>query len=160
MRILFLTLKQVVDVPATPFDLLFDYDFETITGELSVFLDGILIDTVLAPDPLQTDFLTETVNVNGALLGLTSVELEFVLDDGIGSEMLLDNVIFPNLVNRGFQTGTLFGWTPSFSGTGSVGVSLLNDVSLPTPVPEPATLALSALALTGLGAYARKRRSA
>lgn len=141
-------LTQTVDVPATAFNLVFDYRFLTTTGALSVFLDGMLIGTVLeAPVNPPSDFFRAFFEIdNMSLLGATGVPLTFMLDGPAGSSLLLDNISFPGLVNGGFES--LANWSTSGSGT----VTLAS-------LPEPAPLALFGFGLAGLGwAASRARR--
>ena len=141
-------LTQTVDVPATAFNLVFDYRFLTTTGALSVFLDGMPIGTVLeAPVNPPSDFFRAFFEIdNMSLLGATGVPLTFMLDGPAGSSLLLDNISFPGLVNGGFES--LANWSTSGSGT----VTLAS-------LPEPAPLALFGFGLAGLGwAASRARR--
>ena len=88
-----IVLTQTVDTPAGPFIVSFDYEFTTTTGELQVILDGTVLDTTAAPDPLVGAFMTHSIPVTeAALRGLTWVDLDFALDGPAGSQVLLDNV--------------------------------------------------------------------
>jgi hypothetical protein len=147
-------LSQLVDTPGTPFDFLFDYKFETITGFLDIFLDGVMIDELLAPDPLQQDFETANYLISdSSLLNLTDVLLEFILDGPTGSKVLIDNVVFPGIINGSFGSG-LTSWTTSTSTEqGQVGVAALQAS------PEPATFLLLGSGLAGLGFLRRRKRT-
>jgi len=146
------SLSQTVDVPTTPFDLTFDYQFETTGGELSVLLDGVILGSILAPGTLETGFLTASFPVGGALLGQAGVDLNFALDGPHGSTLLLDSIDFPGLVDGDFEQGDLAAWTTTLSGNGSI-----NALTLVTPIPEPSTLTLAGLGLLGLLAYGWRR---
>jgi hypothetical protein len=116
------TLSQIVDTPGAAFNLEFDFLFETIVGQLTVLLDGIVLGSISAPTVPGTDFTTRSILVNNpSLLGRTDINLEFRLDVPSGSTVLLDNIIFPGVINGDFQTGSLTGWDTT--GTGSVGVT-------------------------------------
>ena len=86
-------LSQLIDTPAGPFYVVFDYQFITTTGTLDVLLDGTSIGTLDAPDPATGTWDTENLVVDDdALKDLTQVPLSFELDGPTGSQVLLDNV--------------------------------------------------------------------
>ena len=120
------TLSQTVNTPAAAFNLEFDYLFTTVTGELKVLLDGVVLNTIPAPAVVGTDFTTANIPVNNAaLLNRNDIVLEFRLDGPTRSSVRLDNIVFPGLINGDFQTGNLTGWNTAASGTGSVGVDIV-----------------------------------
>jgi len=144
------SLSQTVDTPADPFYLAVDYDFETLTGEVAVVLNGVELGTILAPDPLQDGFQTTNYLVDGPLLNLADVELSFQLDGPTGSTVLLDNISFAGVVNGDFQSGDLTGWTAD-SGDGLV-------VAVTEVIPEPSTLGLLGMGMIALAAHIWRRR--
>jgi hypothetical protein len=104
----------------------FDYLFTTVTGQLTVLLDGIALGFVTAPSVVNGSFTTASMPVNiPGLLNRTGINLEFLLDGPTGSSVHLDNIVFPGLINGDFQTGNLTGWTTAASGTGSIGVDIV-----------------------------------
>jgi hypothetical protein len=151
------SISQTVSTPAAPFNLSFDYQFETTFGTLEVAINDVVIGTFSAPATLSGVMTTANLLVdNPALLGLTDAILRFTLDGDTGARILLDNVVGLALANASFQTGNLTGWLVTASGAGFAGVADL------TPIPVPAALPLFA---TGLGGMAllgwwRRRRAA
>ncbi len=145
------SISQQVDIPANPFEFTFEYLFERLDGDLDVVLNGVNLGTISALATPQNDFLIGGFTVDGSrgLLGLNDVPLKFTFDGLPGSSLLLDNIVFPGLTNGDFETGDLSGWG-STPGQGSTGVVRLASV------PEPATLALFAFGLAGLG-FTRRR---
>ncbi len=144
------SISQLVDVPMASFDLSFDYFFETGSGTLDVFLDDMLLGTLLG-DPSQTEFITANMLVDGQLLGLTDVDLTFFFNDNdSGSVLWLDNIIFPNLEDGFFNQG-LTNWLPE--GDGYVEVvnykGTLNG-NAPSPVPAPSSFILLVIGFVSL----------
>jgi hypothetical protein len=150
------SLTQIIDTPDTPQNLQFDYKFESTTGFLDVTINGTSIGTLTAPGTLSGAFSSASFLVSGPLLSLSDAVLAFVLDGVAGSSILLDNIIFPGLINGDFQTGNLTGWSTQHSGTGSV------NVAETAPVPIPAALPLFAAGLGAMGymGWRRKRKLA
>lgn len=98
------SIGQVVDTPSVPFDLRFDYWFETNTGTLTVTLGGILLGTITAPDPVIGGFTPVVYTIHDEALGdLTGTDLTFELDGLTGSTVHLDDIVFPGLVNGNFE---------------------------------------------------------
>jgi len=116
------TLSQTISTPAQPFDLAFDYRFETQAGELYVMLNGTVLGQLSAPASLSGVFAPEQWTITATeLLGLVDVELAFTLDGPTGSSVLLDNIVFPGVINGTFQHNDLAGW--SVLGLGSAAVA-------------------------------------
>ena len=142
--------SQTVNTSDIPFTVEFDYRFTTATGFFDVLLDGIAIGTrLVASAPGSDEFMHAVFEVEDTgLLGLTGVSLLFLLDGPTGSNILIDNIIFPGLLNGDFENGLAL-WTPE--GQGIVAAS---------PVPEPSTMILVAGGLAGLFWVGRKRKVA
>jgi len=89
------TLSQPVDTPAAPFDLSFDVQFldDDLGCELTVTLDGTLLDTLWPPAPLPGAMVSHSLRVGEqSLLGLDGALLELTYDGPAGSRVMLDNV--------------------------------------------------------------------
>jgi probable HAF family extracellular repeat protein len=134
-------ISQAVSTPDTDFDFAFDYRFQTTTGTLTVNLDGTPLTSLTAPGVVNDAFATETILIDGSLLSLTDVTLEFILEGPTGSSLVIDNIMFPDLPNGSFLLG-LNDW----QSVGNVGTVV---------IPESATLGL--LLLGGLVMLRRKR---
>lgn len=83
------------NTPDSPFFLTFEYAFLTETGRLEVWLDGSLLDTVLATpiDGAVPDLSLHQIQVSeGSLLGLEFSPLEFKLFPGSPAAVVFDNV--------------------------------------------------------------------
>lgn len=120
------TLSQTVNTSAAAFNLEFDFLFTTVTGQLTVLLDGVALGFVTAPSVVGSSFTTASMPVNlPGLLNRTGVNLEFLLDGPTGSSVRLDNIVFPGLINGDFQAGNLTGWNTAASGSGSIGVDIV-----------------------------------
>lgn len=113
------SISQDVDTDTTPVELIFNYRFDTPTGALTVSLDGTVLGTIVAPDPVTSGFGTARILVDGALLGLTDLELKFEIDGPDPSIVKIDNILFPGLLDGNFATGDLSSWTVLANGTGS-----------------------------------------
>jgi hypothetical protein len=135
------------------FDFTYDYLFRTTTGTLEVLLDGTVLDTLTAPMTLASSFTTRSLMVDGSAIPGTSHKLQFELDGPAGSQMLLDNVMFPGLLNRDFQTGVLDPWVASGNGT-----VLVIPFPPASSVPEPHSGVLGLLGLVGLYGFYKARR--
>ncbi|WP_440997882.1 fibronectin type III domain-containing protein [Arhodomonas sp. SL1] len=145
------SVTQVVDTPADPFNLMFDYLFDTLTGELSVSLDGERVGRPLAlGDTSQEDYYRSVIEIEReALLGRNDVALGFTLDGEPGSRVLIDNVSFAGMpIPNGDFSGGLEGWTASGPGTVSI-----------ASVPEPRTLFLLCVGLVALGLQYLRRNA-
>lgn len=110
--------SQMVNTPGEAFKVEFDYYFATTTGHLEVFLNDVLIGTVLdAPKTITNGFYHAVFEVEDPLLlDLSSVQLLFQLDGSTGSKVLLDTIDFPALVNGDFEQGHKL-WTKHGSGS-------------------------------------------
>lgn len=151
------SISQFVDNPGNLFTLEFDYLFQTGGGWLDILLDGysLLASPLFGPGSPQADYEHFSMTFNLADLGISltdpDVLLEFLFnDDTAGSVLLVDNIVFPNLLNGDFQTGSASNWRSSE--TGSVGVQI-TDVAELTSVPEPASLLMLLVGLAGLAAW-------
>jgi hypothetical protein len=140
---------QTVDTPSEAFQVEFDYKFTTDTGSLAVFLDELLIGTELnATDQVGDDFLHAVFEVEDeSLLDLSMVSFLFQLDGPTGSNVLIDNIMFPGLINGDFEDGLNL-WSPQ--GEGSVSTSA---------VPIPAAVWLLGSGLIGLFGIRRKLKN-
>lgn len=145
------SLSQQISTGSDPFEVVFDYLFETTEGELTVLLGGIELGAITAPAILAGGFSTASFQVGDpALLELADATLTFLLDGPTGSSLLLDNIDVPGLANGDFETGDLAGWTGQSTGAGFVGVARLE-------VPAPSALALLPAMLLPLGLGLRRR---
>jgi hypothetical protein len=143
-------------LPGADFNLTFTTLFETTTGVLQVFLDSILLGTINAPAVPDSAFVAQSLGIAVGSFAGSSHLLSFLFDGPTGSRLLLDDVVFPGLVNGGFQTG-LSPWIAAGPGdVGLIAVSTDGAVPVPVPVPVPTPLALIALA-AGLLALGRRR---
>ncbi len=122
------SISQTVDTGATPFDLSFNFRFETTTGELTVTLDGTVLGAIMAPGTLTRAFQNAKFLVDGSLLNQTGLELKFEIDGPAGSTVVLDNILFPGISNGNFATGDFTDWTVMTTGTGSAGVLVIENV--------------------------------
>ena len=109
-------ISQIVDTPNQAFDISFEYRFKTETGALSVLLDGVELETILAPSEPTSEFDVATIQVDGALLNRQNVVFQIVLDGETGSKILLDDISFPGLENGDFQSPDLDGWAATETG--------------------------------------------
>ncbi len=137
--------------PGVVFDLFFDTRFVDALGILEVFIDSVLVGTFDAAAP-ESDFMTQQISGLSFLDSLLTLEFRYDAPTS-GSVLLIDNVRLSigTILNGDFQTGNLDGWTGD--GPGSLAFAALQ-----VPVPEPTTLVLLSLGVTGLGAFAWHRR--
>ncbi len=151
------SISQNVSTGADDFNLSFDYRFESTSGFLDVVLNGVSLGMIAAPGTIDGAFSTANFFVDSSIFGnLTDVTLAFILDGPSGSSILLDNILFPGLINGNFETGNLNGWTGQSTGAGSVGVADLSTVPLPAAFP----LLGGALSLLGFFGWRRRRQIA
>lgn len=144
----FATVLNSNSTPFNQFELIFDTEFLTATGELDVLLDGTNVGTISAPGTAPSGVAMHTLAVDGSMFPGNSHTLEFVLDGPTGSIVQVDNVQFPGIANGTFQAGILGPWNAS--GMGSV--------ELAAPIPEPSACCLAIVAAAGLVVAARRRR--
>jgi len=142
-----ISISQAIDTPNLPFTVSFEYLFTTLTGELVVLLDGVPIGNPLsAPGTLGTEFLTAYFEVdNSLLLGQDNLLLTFLLDGVTGSQVLLDNISGPGILNGTFEGG-LTAWQAD--GPGIVGL---------VTIPEPNSTLLMMLGFLGLGLFSERK---
>jgi len=88
-----ISIWQDITTPSSAFDLKFDYQFETTTGTLSVYLSSVLLSSIDAPAVPPGSFATMTIHVTDSqFFNLSSAPLEFKLDGISGSNILLDEI--------------------------------------------------------------------
>jgi hypothetical protein len=140
--------SQTVDTPGETFTVEFDYRFTTETGFLDVMLDGTNIGARLdASENQGGEFLRAVFEVEEvSLLNLSAVELLFLLDGPPGSNLMIDNIIFPGLANGDFEDGLNL-WMAQGGG-----------IVTTEPVPIPATGWLFATGIIGLVGFRCKIR--
>lgn len=109
-----------MNTPDTPFQLEFDYRFDTPTGDLTVRLDGA--DLVSVPAAVSAIMQTQTIAIDVPHLSKSGVMLEFELDGPAGSAVALDDIRFPGLINGRFASGDLYAWIPDVPDGGTAGV--------------------------------------
>jgi hypothetical protein len=146
------SIAQSVDIPTESVELTVDYRFLTPSGTLAVLLDDVLIGTVSATVDKPGEISTANFAVDGTLLGRSDVELKLVLDSPTGSALLIDEIGFPALINAGFRTGNLFGWSTAVSPGGSI------TTVRTAAVPEPSAWLLALAAVVGSCGWLRSPR--
>jgi hypothetical protein len=165
------TLSQRVGEPATDtFTFSFDYQFVE-NGDLSsadvptldVFLADQLIVSLAWTDAMP-DFDTFTTTLTTADFDwgldptlLDTALLEFIFDGPAGSILLLDNIVFPDIVNGDFNLASLTGGLTGWSGEASTPAGFVGAVVFES-VPVPGTLLLLIAPLLLIGRL-RLRRS-
>ena len=82
---------QIVDTPAQPFSIEFDYRFEDLFGVITVSLDGTDIAQLTAADTVWNHYQGMITDLN--LLGLDDAELLFTLESASTSAAILDEVV-------------------------------------------------------------------
>jgi hypothetical protein len=87
-------LSQSVDVPYSG-SLGFNYQFQTTTGTLSVYLNNELLDSIPAPAILPSSFSHDTIALPADVRGLNDALLDFHFDGPSGSQVLVTNVTVP-----------------------------------------------------------------
>ena len=94
------TVTHSVSTPDRIFDILFDYEFTTTSGTLTIELDGQLLDTIDAPPALVGAFESYRLRVaDPTLQSLNNVLLAFTLDEtgGMPSGVMLDEIDFHSI---------------------------------------------------------------
>lgn len=118
--------QELFNTPDSPFYIDFDYLFGTSTGQLDIYFNDLLLDSLFAADFTGDNFLTHTLAINDpSFYGLSSSMLEFYFDGDTGSQVFIDNISLNSVVSK---------------------------------VPEPESIAIFALGVTGL-ALGRRRRN-
>jgi N-acetylneuraminic acid mutarotase/ribosomal protein S11 len=86
-------LSQAIVTPSEPFDLTFNYQFQTTTGTLNVLLNSVPIATLQAPSSLSGSASTFRVTVSDpSLLGQQNAILDFHFDGITNSQVDLTNI--------------------------------------------------------------------
>jgi probable HAF family extracellular repeat protein len=102
---------QDITTPSSAFDLKFDYQFETTTGTLAVYLNSVLLGSIDAPTVLPGSLATMTIHVTDSqFFGLTSAPLEFKLDGVTGSDILLDEITTSPVPEPGVMSLLIIGF--------------------------------------------------
>jgi hypothetical protein len=111
-------LAQDIPVPDWPATLIFDYQFQSSRGTLSVLLGDETLAQLTADDGPVGHF-ERTIDLSG--LGLSGdTVLKLVFDDTTsGSVLVIDNIDFPGLENGDFEQGLLY-FTTTGEGTASL----------------------------------------
>ena len=150
-----------IDTPTDPFGFQFDYLFTDGEGVLEVFLNDTVVLSLNGADFPNDLFSTAFVSIDGDLLGLIDATLTFTFDGPAGLELLIDNIVFPDLINGDFNNGVIDGWQIETTGASAAGVrEFALDPQVSTGVPEPGTLTLFGLGIAGLGYWRRRRKAA
>jgi hypothetical protein len=144
-------LYTAVSTPDGDFDLKFDYAFFDVSQTLSITIDGkIVFSSSAAIAGIGELFDVDQLITDSSLFDLTTTELAFHFDGDHGSLALVTDVSMPGLGNGDFSAADA-NWYSS-STDGSVEWS-----GIVTAVPEPSSLALSAMSAACL--LKRRRRS-
>jgi hypothetical protein len=149
------TLSQLVGAPVTDqFTLSFDYRFVENAGSAG---DPVpTLDVLLAGKPIyHVDWTADMLGFVSVSLDLTTDEffnellgteisalLEFVFDGPTGSVLLLDNVVFPSIVNGDFDLASLTSGLTGWTGTTSTAAGRIGVVVFETPIPGTLLLCL------------------
>lgn len=87
------SIEQALATPDSAFEIAFDYEFLTTSGELEVSLDGTLLGTIAAPAALAGAFdLFVLAVTDPALQNLGTAALKFELNGLTTSQIYLDNI--------------------------------------------------------------------
>lgn len=154
-------LSTVVDVPDVAFDLSFEAAFLSSTGLLQVFLDENMLGSFSASAERVGRMQDFSLSIDDPdLLILGKSRLAFVFDGPTGSQLIIDDVSMPGVVNGRFSAGDA-GWFKDGPGTlelvATIGEERLAQI---TAVPEPATYLMMLGGLTLMGVCARRGRAA
>lgn len=153
------TLSQEVGKPASAlFDFSFDYQFvengdpsSASLPTLDVFLAGVLVDTIVWSGEMLS-FATHTLQLTTADYFDSSdlfALLKFVFDGPGGSILLIDNVVFPDVVNGNFNLGSLTGGLTGWKGEAATAAGSVGVVVFETPIPGTLVLLIAPLLLFG-----------
>lgn len=144
-------ISQSIVIPSSDFTVSFDYAFQSRSGVLDVSLNGLSIGTLTATGESNSNFRSASFQIDGPLLAALQLpngtlgSIDLSINGASGSEILLDNIQFPSVVNAGFDSATMFGWDSE----GFVSV---------VAVPEPSAFLLLLSGLLGFGLFARQHR--
>lgn len=87
-----LSISQTLATPSGPFDLKFDYQFQSPTGILDVYLGSTLVGTIDAPATLGGGLVHENILIdNPSLWNQADTTLTLTFDPPQSSQILLDN---------------------------------------------------------------------
>jgi hypothetical protein len=146
-------MSQLVPTPTELFDLRFDLEFLTRSGEIAVMLGEWLLGTFRSDD--SGAIVLEDLDPKALFPPRggppQNVLLRFLLSGPPGSTVRIDNISFPGLMNGAFEIGYFDGWTFDTSRGGAAIVAALETTS----VPEPGSVSLLGL---GAAVFAFRRR--
>jgi len=155
-----IALYTAIDVPDTPFDLSFQYIFLTEMGSLSVFLDDILITSIVGDHNSARMVQRAILNISDSnILDLGMVKLSFLFDGPSGSQLIIDDIAMPGLMNGNFNLYDQ-AWFGDGPGTLEFVATISEEKLLEiTAVPEPRTYVLLLIGLWLVSYMAQRRKS-
>lgn len=153
-------MSQAIPFPGVGalFDLSFDLEFLTTTGELSIVLGGLMLGTLGPNDSGPVLFSgINGLDLIGSLPGAPStILLEFLLSGPPGATLRIDNIVVPGIQNGDFQDGYFESWSFDTSQGGAAVVSALDTAAVPEP--GSAMLLCIGLAFMAAGSWRAARR--